>query len=125
MANNDQFKKAGDAAQQAKEKAGKLAHDNRDKIRGALGKLASTIDDKTSHKYSDKINKAKDAALKGADKLADQAPGGTTPGGQVPGSQAPGGQTPPAGTPGGQVPPTPPAGETPPQTPPGQVPPTP
>ncbi|WP_265442464.1 antitoxin [Flexivirga meconopsidis] len=114
MANNDQVKKAGDAAQQAKAKAGQLAHDNRDKIRGALGKLASTIDNKTSHKYSDKINKAKDAALKGADKLADQAPGTQTPGGQPTGDQAPGaptGQTPPQTPPVGQQPP---AGQTPP-----------
>ena len=75
MANSEQFKKnAGDAAQQAKEKAGQLAHDNRDKLAGALGKLTGAIDKKTQGKYHDKLAKAQDAALKGADKLAEQRP---------------------------------------------------
>lgn len=75
MPNSEDFKKnAGDAAQQAKEKAGKLAHENRDKFAGVLGKLTSKIDEKTQGKYHDKLEKAQDAALKGADKLAEQRP---------------------------------------------------
>ncbi|GGB23999.1 hypothetical protein GCM10011492_12380 [Flexivirga endophytica] len=107
MPNSEDFKKnAGDAAQQAKEKAGKLAHENRDKFAGVLGKLTSKIDEKTQGKYHDKLEKAQDAALKGADKLAEQrpdtggAPGttGPTPGdGQVPPPTEPG-QTPPSGS---------------------------
>lgn len=80
MANSDQFKKAGDAAQQAKERAGQLAHDNRDKFAGVLGKLASKIDERTQGKYHDKIEKAQDAALRSADKLAEQRPDGDTSG---------------------------------------------
>lgn len=80
MPNNEDFKKnVGDAAQQAKEKAGQLAHDNKDKFAGMLGKLGSKIDEKTQGKYHDKIGKAQDAALKGADKLAEQRPGGNKP----------------------------------------------
>lgn len=75
MPNSEEFKKnAGDAAQQAKERAGQVAHDNRDKFAGVLGKLSSAIDKKTQGKYHDKLEKAQDAALKGADKLADQRP---------------------------------------------------
>lgn len=100
MANSEQFKKnagdaaqqAKDAAQQAKERAGQLAHDNRDKFAGALGKLASKIDEKTQGKYHDKLEKAQDAALKGADKLAEQRPHDTD------GGDASGGS--------GEVPPT-------------------
>lgn len=96
MPNSDEIKdeikkNAGDAAQQVKEKAGQLAHDNKDKFAGMLGKLTSKIDEKTQGKYHDKLEKAQDAALKGADKLAEQRP------------DAGNGQTPPAG-------PTPPPG---------------
>ncbi|MFC6704515.1 Rv0909 family putative TA system antitoxin [Flexivirga alba] len=95
MPNTDDFKKnAGDAAQQAKEKAGKLAHDNRDKFAGVLGKLTSKIDEKTQGKYHDKLEKAQDAALKGADKLAEQRPDAGD--GEAPTPPAPG-QTPPPG----------------------------
>lgn len=100
MANSDQFKKAEDAAQQAKGKAGQLAHDNKDKFAGMLGKLTSKIDEKTQGKYHDKLEKAQDAALKGADKLADQRPdagnGDAPTPGDSPTPPAPG-QTPPPG----------------------------
>ena len=108
MANSDHFKKgAGDAAHQAKEaahqakaKAGQLAHDNRDKIAGAIGRLTSVIDKKTSGKYHDKLAKAEEAALKGADKLAEQRPDhsdeGGTPG-DVPPADPEGGPNPPTG----------------------------
>lgn len=98
MPNSDDIKKnAGDAAQQAKEKAGQLAHDNKDKFAGMLGKLTSKIDEKTQGKYHDKLEKAQDAALKGADKLAEQRPGaGDGETGDTPPPPAPG-QTPPPG----------------------------
>ncbi len=102
MPHSEEFKKnAGDAAQQAKEKAGQLAHDNKDKFAGMLGKLTSKIDEKTQGKYHDKLEKAQDAALKGADKLADQRPGAhgapDAPGtpGQVPPTDP--SQSPPSG----------------------------
>lgn len=80
MANSEPLKKnVADSAQQAKEKAGQLAHDNRGKILGAFDKIASTLDQKTSGKYSDKIAKAKDAAVKGTDKIADQRPDSSDP----------------------------------------------
>lgn len=102
MPNKDEFKKnAEDAAHQAKAKAGQVAHDNRDKLAGMLGKLTSKIDEKTQGKYHDKLAKAQDAALKGADKLAEQRPdagSGETPippaSGDTPNPPAPG-QTPP------------------------------
>lgn len=104
MANSEQFKKnAEEAAHQAKEKAGKLAHDNRDKIAGALGKLTSVIDKKTQGKYHDKLAKAQDAALKGADKLAEQRPGNHPDhpvegaGGDVPPADPTQGPPPPSG----------------------------
>ncbi|WP_148043365.1 Rv0909 family putative TA system antitoxin [Flexivirga caeni] len=95
MANSEQFKKnAEDAAQQAKEKAGQIAHDNRDKLAGALGKLTSAIDKKTSGKYHDTLAKAQDAALKGADKLAEQRPNAGDEHSDQPGDD---GRTPPSG----------------------------
>jgi hypothetical protein len=105
VANSEQFKKnAEEAAQQAKEKAGKLAHDNREKIAGVLGKLTSAIDKKTQGKYHDKLAKAQDAALKGTDKLAEQRPDSHpdnpvegTPGGDVPPADPPQGPPPPSG----------------------------
>lgn len=96
MPNKDEFKKnAGDvtlqAAEKAKEKVGQLAHDNRDKVADALGKLSSVIDKKTQGKYHDKLEKAQEAALKGTDKLAGQRPDPGT--GETPTS----GPTPPPG----------------------------
>lgn len=87
MPNRDEMKKnAGDAAQQAKHKAGQFAHDNKDKFAGMLGKLGAKIDEKTQGKYHDKIGKAQDAALKGADKLAEQRPGASGAGTDQPGA---------------------------------------
>lgn len=61
-----------DKAAQAKEKAAVLADKNRDKIAGAVDKAGSTVNAKTGGKHADKIAKAKGAALKGVDKLAEQ-----------------------------------------------------
>lgn len=61
--------------QQAVEKAGELAHENRDKIATGIDKAGATFDERTQGKYSDKVAKAKDLAAKGVDKVAEQRPG--------------------------------------------------
>jgi hypothetical protein len=63
---------AAKAAQQAKEKAGEVAHEQRDKVEQVLDKAGQAIDDKTEGKYHDKVAKAKDTVVKGVDKLAEQ-----------------------------------------------------
>lgn len=67
---------AKEAAHHAKEKAGDLAHQNREKVEGVLDKAGRVIDEKTEGKYHDKVAKAQDAARKGVDKIAEQRPGG-------------------------------------------------
>ncbi|OFE14188.1 hypothetical protein BA895_11215 [Humibacillus sp. DSM 29435] len=62
------------AAHQARDKAGELATDNRDKIDSALGKASTAIDQRTEGKYSDKIAKARDQINKGVDKVAEGDP---------------------------------------------------
>ncbi len=69
---------AAKAAHQAKEKAGDIAHEQRDKVEGVLDKAGHAIDEKTEGKYHDKVVKAKDSVVKGVDKIAEQraaAPG--------------------------------------------------
>ena len=51
---------ATQAAHQARDKAGELATENRDKIDTAIGKASTAIDERTEGKYSDKIDKAVD-----------------------------------------------------------------
>ena len=63
--------------QQAVEKAGELAHDNRDKIATGIDKAGATFDERTQGKYADKVAKAKDLAAKGVDKVAEQRHAGT------------------------------------------------
>jgi ElaB/YqjD/DUF883 family membrane-anchored ribosome-binding protein len=63
---------AAKAAQQAKEKAGEIAHEQRGKVEEVLDKAGQAIDDKTEGKYHDKVVKAKDTVVKGVDKLAEQ-----------------------------------------------------
>jgi membrane protein involved in colicin uptake len=60
------------AAQQAKEKAGEIAHEQRDKVEEVLDKAGHAIDEKTEGKYHDKVVKAKESVVKGVDKLAEQ-----------------------------------------------------
>ncbi len=62
---------ATQAAHQAREKAGELATENRDKIDGAIGKASTAIDERTEGKYSDKIARAKEQINKGVDKVAE------------------------------------------------------
>ena len=62
---------ATQAAHQARDKAGELATENRDKIDTAIGKASTAIDERTEGKYSDKIAKAKVQINKGVDKVAE------------------------------------------------------
>ena len=66
--------KAKEAANTAQEKAGELAHDNKEKIDSAIDKAGAVIDEKTKGKYSDKIDKATGVAHKGTDIVAEQRP---------------------------------------------------
>lgn len=61
---------AAQAAHQAREKAGELATDNRDKIDSAIGKASSAIDERTEGKYSDRIAKVKDQVNRSVDTVA-------------------------------------------------------
>lgn len=67
--------KAEHAAKQAREKAGELAAENRDKIDNVVTKAGSAIDQRTEGKYADKITKAKEQIAKGVDKVAEKDPG--------------------------------------------------
>ena len=58
-------------ASHAKEKAGDLAVDHRDRVESALDTTHAKIDEKTEGKYSDKIAKAKEQVTKGVDKIAE------------------------------------------------------
>lgn len=60
------------AAQQAREKAGEIAHEQRGKVEEVLDKAGQAIDDKTEGKYHDKVARAKESVVKGVDKLAEQ-----------------------------------------------------
>jgi uncharacterized protein YjbJ (UPF0337 family) len=62
------------AAQQAREKAGELADENRDKVEGGLDKAGAAIDERTKGKYAVKVARAKQQVSKGVDKLAEQRP---------------------------------------------------
>lgn len=77
---NELAEQAKVAAQQAKEKAGELAHENRDRIEGLADKAGHAIDEKTGGKYADKIAKAKEQVNRGVDKVAEQRPVHDVPG---------------------------------------------
>lgn len=91
---------AAKLATQAVEKAGDLAHENRDKVEGMLDKAAAKVDEQTDGRYADKVAKARTQVSHGVDKLAEQR-SGSTPAGSG-GDAAPTQQTPPAQ----QAPPT-------------------
>ena len=63
----------------AVEKAGELAHDNRDRVTSGLDKVGERIDKQTDGKYHDKVAKAKSQVTKGVDKLAEQRSEAGTP----------------------------------------------
>lgn len=67
---------AAKAAQQAREKAGEIAHDQRERVEEVLEKAGQAIDERTEGKYHDKVAKAKESVVKGVDKLAEQRPTG-------------------------------------------------
>jgi hypothetical protein len=62
------------AAQQAREKAGELADENRDKVERVLDKTGAAIDERTEGKYAVKVARARQQVRKGVDKLAEQRP---------------------------------------------------
>jgi hypothetical protein len=68
------------AAHQAKEKAGELAYENRERIEDLADKAGHAIDERTGGKYGDKIAKAKEQVTKGVDKLAEGRPAHDVPG---------------------------------------------
>ena len=61
------------------DKAKDLAQDNAEKLDGVIDKAAEVVDEKTGGKYSDKIDKAADAARKALDDQADEPPRRTAP----------------------------------------------
>ncbi len=62
------------------DKARDLAHDNADKLDGVIDKAADAVDQKTGGKYSEKIDKAADAARNALDdQSADEPPRRTAP----------------------------------------------
>ncbi|MEO7059840.1 MAG: Rv0909 family putative TA system antitoxin [Lapillicoccus sp.] len=63
----------------AVEKAGELAHDNRDKVASGLDKAGAKFDEQTDGKYHDKVARAKEQVSKGVDKLAERRPDAATP----------------------------------------------
>ncbi|MFD6269123.1 antitoxin [Nocardia asteroides] len=77
---------------------------NADKINDAVDKAGTFIDEKTGGKYSDKIEKGKDAAKKVVPPQAGEGPaaGGTTPPPAAGGTKPP--TTDPGTTPGGTAP---------------------
>ena len=68
------------AAQQAKEKAGELAYENRERIEDLADKAGHAIDERTGGKYGDKISKAKEQVARGVDKVAEGRPVHDVPG---------------------------------------------
>jgi hypothetical protein len=68
------------AAQQAKEKAGELAYENRERIEELADKAGHAIDERTGGKYGDKITKAKEQVARGVDKVAEGRPVHDVPG---------------------------------------------
>jgi len=89
----DVIRSADKAVTDAKAKAATYADENRDKLGGYIDKAGQAVDERTQGKYSDKVAKAKEAAAKGVDKVAEQRqPGPVEPQvdpGQPPTAQAP------------------------------------
>ena len=62
--------KAKDLATDIKEKVSTYVEENEEKIKGAVEKTGEFSDDKTKGRFTDKIDKAQDAAKKAVDKVA-------------------------------------------------------
>lgn len=56
----------------ASTKAGNLAHEKRDDVVGWLDKAAAAVNQKTDGKYATQVEKAREAVLKGVDKVAER-----------------------------------------------------
>jgi hypothetical protein len=63
----------------AKDKVSDLAQQHGDKVSHGLDKAAKMVDEKTKHKYSDKIQTGTGKAKGAMDRLAHKDSGGTTP----------------------------------------------
>ena len=66
--------KAKELATDIKDKVTDLVGENEEKITGAIDKTGEFVDDKTKHKYTEKIDRAQEAAKSAVSKVA-----GTTP----------------------------------------------
>jgi hypothetical protein len=62
--------KAKELATDVKDKVTDLVGENEDKITGAIDKAGEFVDDKTKHKYTDKIDRAQEAAKHAVSKVA-------------------------------------------------------
>lgn len=60
-------------------KAGDYAHDNRDRVEGALDRAGSKVDEKTDGKYHRTFEKVKTGVLVGVDWVAEQRESAATP----------------------------------------------
>jgi ElaB/YqjD/DUF883 family membrane-anchored ribosome-binding protein len=60
-------------------KAGDYAHDNRDRVEGALVRAGSKVDEKTDGKYTRYVEKLRTGVLVGVDWVAEQRESTTTP----------------------------------------------
>ena len=60
-------------------KAGDYAHDNRERVEGALDRAGSTVDEKTDGKYSRYVEKLRTGVLVGVDWVAEQRESSATP----------------------------------------------
>ncbi|MFI6333379.1 antitoxin [Streptomyces sp. NPDC050535] len=63
----------------AKDKVSDLAQQHGDKVGQGLDKAAKVVDEKTKHKYSDKIETGTGKAKGAVNRLAQKDGGGTTP----------------------------------------------
>lgn len=73
---------AGQADQLLREaavKAGDYAHDNRDRVEGALDRAGSRVDEKTDGKYTRYVEKVRTGVLVGVDWVAEQRESTATP----------------------------------------------
>ncbi|MBK5224470.1 MAG: antitoxin [Acidimicrobiia bacterium] len=67
-----------DKLRKTTDKAVDAVADNEEKIDAAIDKAVNFADDKTRGKYSDKIDKAANAARKGVDKVAEKSEKGSS-----------------------------------------------
>ena len=71
--------KADHYLREAAVKAGDYAHDNRDRVEGALASAGSKVDEKTHGKYTRYVEKLRTGVLVGVDWVAQQRESSSTP----------------------------------------------